>query len=242
MNERLTDRRCDEEAARLLPWYVSGRLDAGDCERVARHLEHCPICRDDLDHERALRALLKSESSLQYAPQPGLAKTLARIDELEREPSDAMRAAAPSEAPGEAAGILEERSARRVGALRWLAAAVLVQGVALGALGTALFHRSNEAGREPLYTTLASEGPSRVPGEHIRAVFSPSLSVGALKALLADNGLTIIAGPSDAGAYTLALTGPRASGVGLEHAIAGLRSDVRVMFVEPAVNDGVGGR
>src|SRR5271166_7173451 len=85
MNERLTDRRCDEEAARLLPWYVSGRLDAGDCERVARHLEHCPICRDDLDHERALRALLKSESSLQYAPQPGLAKTLARIDELERE-------------------------------------------------------------------------------------------------------------------------------------------------------------
>jgi hypothetical protein len=105
-----------------------------------------------------------------------------------------------------------------------------------------LFHRSNEAGREPRYSTLASEGPVSAPGEHIRAVFSPNLSVGALKALLADNGLTIIAGPSDAGAYTLALTDPRASGGGLERAIGALRADVRVMFVEPAVNDGVGAR
>src|SRR5579863_5708380 len=77
--------RCDEEAARLLPWYVAGRLEPADAERVTRHLERCAICRDDLAHERTLRALLKSESRIEYAPQPGLAKTLARIDELERE-------------------------------------------------------------------------------------------------------------------------------------------------------------
>ena len=70
--------RCEEEAARLLPWYVAGRLDAADAERVTRHLERCAICRDDLAHERTLRALLKSESGVEYAPQPGLAKTLAR--------------------------------------------------------------------------------------------------------------------------------------------------------------------
>src|ERR1700690_1848843 len=120
MTERLADGRGDEEAARLLPWYVAGRLEAGDCERVARHLEHCPICRDDLNHERALRALLKSESSLQFAPHPGLAKTLARIDELERESSGATRAATPTEALPASASPAADLPARRVGALRWL--------------------------------------------------------------------------------------------------------------------------
>jgi hypothetical protein len=237
MNERLEGGRCDEEAARLLPWYVVGRLEPGDSERVVRHLERCPICRDDLAHERALRALLKSESSLQYAPQPGLAKTLARIDELEREapaplPDAPVAPTAASAAP--------DAPARRVGATRWLAAAVLVQAVALGALGTALFHRSGEDGREPNYTTLSTVEPTKVPGAHIRAVFSPSLSVGELKALLTDNALTIVAGPSDASAYTLALTDGR--GRGLEQAVAALRSDARVLFAEPAVNDGAGVR
>ncbi len=254
MSEGPRERRCDEEAARLLPWYVTGRLDAGDCERVARHLERCPICREDLLQERALRALLKSESSLQYAPQPGLAKTLARIDELEREasaamPAAAIRAGAATAAAGAAiapaaspAAPMAAAPARRIGAMRWMAAAVLVQAVALGALGTALFHRSGESGREPRYTTLSREGPTLVPGEHIRAVFSPNLSLGALRALLTDNALTIIAGPSDAGAYTLALTEPPAPGRGLDRAIAALRSDTAVMFVEPAVNDEAGRR
>ncbi len=243
MNERLEGGRCDEEAARLLPWYVVGRLEAGDSERVVRHLERCPICRDDLAHERGLRALLNSESSLQYAPQPGLAKTLARIDELEREAPATLTDAPPQAAAGAAAASsTREPPAKRIGATRWLAAAVFVQAVALGALGTALFHRSGEAGREPNYTTLSLVEPTKVPGAHIRAVFSPSLSVVELKALLADNALTIVAGPSDANAYTLALTDAHAPERGLERTIAALRGDARVLFAEPAVNDGAGVR
>jgi anti-sigma factor RsiW len=245
MNERLESGRCDEEAARLLPWYVAGRLEAGDSDRVLRHLERCPICRDDLAHERAVRTLLKSESRVQYAPQPGLAKTLARIDELEREasapPADAAPAHAKS-APTAGANSANEPPARRVGATRWLAAAVFVQAVALGALGTAMFHRSGEAGREASYTTLSLVEPTKRPGAHIRAVFSPSLSVGELKVLLADNALTIVAGPSDASAYTLAPTDAHAPERGIERAIAALRADPRVLFAEPAVNDGAGVR
>src|SRR5579862_6762577 len=83
MHNCSTDRRCDDETVRLLPWYVTARLNAEDTQRVTRHLERCAMCREDVTQQRALRALLKSDSALQYAPQPGLAKTLARISELE---------------------------------------------------------------------------------------------------------------------------------------------------------------
>lgn len=231
MNKRLEDSRCDEEAARLLAWYVTGRLQPVDAARVARHLERCAICRDDVTHEVALRGLLKSESSLEYAPQPGLAKTLARIDELEREtPASTPRTAQIPRVPG-----------RRFATVHWLAAAAVVQAIALGFLGTSLFHRSVQSDTQPRYETLSSAPVPVAPGSRIRAVFSPSMSLGELKALLARNALIIVRGPSDAGAYTLAFTDPRLATQRLSPAIASLRSDARVMFVEPAVNDEGGG-
>ncbi len=87
--------RCGEEAARLLPWYVTGRLSPADLERVSSHLQRCAICRADLAHERRVQALLHSDTRIEYAPQAGLAKTLSRIDELDR---DAPARRAPARA------------------------------------------------------------------------------------------------------------------------------------------------
>jgi len=227
MNECPDDSRCADEAARLLPWYVAGRLSANDTGRVAQHLEHCAICRDDLKHERSLRTLLKSESSLEYAPQPGLAKTLARIDEFEREGATAPRSAArPAATP-----------VRRFGAVQWLTAAAAVQAVALCIVGATLFHRSVQTDREPRYITMSSVPAPIASGARIRVVFSQDMSLGALQSLLAHNALTIIRGPSEAGAYTLALTDARAASQPVDPIIAALRSDARVMFVEPAAID-----
>jgi hypothetical protein len=232
MNDHPEVRRCEEEAARLLPWFVAGRLDAADVARVTRHVERCPTCRDDLVHERHVRALLKSESSVQYAPQPGLARTLARIDELERE--------APAAAPGIDEPVAQR--VRRVSAVPWLAAAALVQAVALGVLGTLLFRHSVEAAQEPRYTTLSTEMAPAAAGEHIRVVFSSDVTVGALNALLAQSALTIVRGPSDAGAYTLAFDDPHPVSGRLDQAVAALRAKPVVKFAEPAVNDEVGVR
>jgi len=232
MNDHPQGHRCEEEAARLLPWYVAGRLDAANTARVTRHLERCTICRDDLEHERAVRTLLKSESSVEYAPQPGLARTLARIDELERE--------APAEAPAVAS--ISSGPARRFSAVPWLAAAALVQAVALGVLGTAMFHRSAGVSQEPRYTTLSTDAQPASAGEHIRAVFSPNVTLGALDTLLAGNALTIIRGPSDAGVYTLAFTDAHGATGRLDRAIAALRANALVKFAEPAVNDEAGVR
>jgi hypothetical protein len=232
MNKYLEDSRCEEEGARLLPWYVAGRLSASDAGRVARHLERCAICRDDVAHERALRTLLKKAPSVEYAPQSGLAKTLARIDEFEREASAApLRTARPPRVP-----------ARRFGAAHWLAAAGLVQFIALGVVGSSLYHRSGRIEPAPRYATLSSVAGPVAHGSHIRAVFSPSISLDALNLLLTHNGLTIIRGPSDAGAYTLAFSDPHSAMERLDAAVVALRMDTRVLFVEPAVNDGGDGR
>ncbi len=216
-----------------MPWHVTGRLSASDAARVARHLERCATCRDDVARERALRTLLKPEPSLEYAPQPGLAKTLARIDEFEREARAVPLSSAPP--PGV--------PARRFGAAHWLAAAALVQSIALGVVGTSLYHRSPPLqDRAPRYTTLTSVPVPVALGSRIRAVFSPGMSLDALNLLLTQNALTIIRGPSDAGAYTLAFSDPRSATERLDAAIAALRTDTRVMFVEPAVNEAGGDR
>jgi anti-sigma factor RsiW len=227
MNECPDDSRCADEAARLLPWYVAGRLSANDTGRVAQHLEHCAICRNDLIHERSVRTLLKSESSVEYAPQPGLAKTLARIDEFEREGTTAPRSAAR-------AGVTP---VRRFSAVHWLTAAAAVQAVALFIVGATLLHRSVQADRDPRYITMSSVPAPVASGSRIRVVFSPDMSLGALQSLLTHHALTIIHGPSEAGTYTLAFTAARAASQSVDPVIAELRSDAGVMFVEPALLD-----
>jgi putative zinc finger protein len=223
----LKEARCDEEAARLLPWYVSGRLSAADVERVSSHLERCTICRNDVTHESAIRALLKAEARVEYAPQAGLAKTLSRIDELGR---DAPTASASSR-------ILAISARRRVGALQWLTAAVLVQAVALGWLGIARLHPAPPGAPGSQYETLSVDPQYTATGPHIRVVFAPTMTLVDLKALLAPNHLLIVRGPTDAGAYTLASTDPHVTAAQLAPTVAILRSDPRVLFAEPAVND-----
>lgn len=215
---------CNEEAARLLPWYVVGRLSAADVERVSNHLQYCAICRQDAAKESAVRALLKADARIEYAPQAGLARTLSRIDELGRD--------APAAAPPRS---LVHATRGRVGAMRWLTAAVLVQAVALGWLGVSLRHPGSR-GAAPGYETLSAQ-TQNASEAHIRVVFAPTMTLADLKALLAAHRLVVIRGPSDAGAYTIASTDPRATAADLGAAVVGLRRDSRVLFAEPAVND-----
>lgn len=219
--------RCEEEAARLLPWYVTGRLSSADLERVSSHLTRCAICRNDVAHERQVQELLKTDTRIEYAPQAGLAKTLSRIDELDRDAPAALGACAPP----------PRLARRRVSAAQWLTAAVLVQALAIGWMGASLRERPPSAAPPGAYQTLAADPVSPLPGPHIRAVFAPAMTLGELKSLLSANRLTIVRGPSDAGAYTLAPTDALATAAGLDPILASLRTDARVLFVEPAVND-----
>lgn len=218
---------CDAEAARLLPWFVTGRLSAADTERVTLHLGHCEICRSDVAEQRALRATMKTSGSIEYAPQAGLAKTLARIDELARDPVSSV-----GEVRAEHAA---EPRRRRFGATQWLTAAVVVQAIGLGAIGGSLMLR------QPAYQTLST--PAAVAGAaRIRAVFAESMTVGELKALLSTQHLLIVAGPTEAGVFTLGAADGASGPSRLDAPLARLRAEPRVLFAEPVAGDGVAPR
>ncbi len=217
---------CEAEAARLLPWYVTGTLAATDMERVARHLERCAACRADLAHEHDVRAAMKQDAAtVEYAPQAGLERTLARIDELTREAPPRVTAPAP-------------RASRRITATQWLAAAVVVQAIGLGVLGTALVGRPASSQAPASYQTLSSPAPVAA-GARIRAVFAPATPVDELRTLLGANRLAIVAGPSEAGVFTLAALDPDVDAAHLEARVAALRRSPSVAFAEPA-NDAAG--
>jgi hypothetical protein len=228
---------CDSEAARLLPWHVTGRLAAGDAARVTQHLAQCATCRADFESQRVLRERLRDDGPLEYAPQAGLAATLARIDEMGRElavPVDAVTspAAASTGATGGDARAAAVRGPVRWRAPQWLAAAVVVQAIGLGVLGALLFAR--DGARSPVqptqFETLSTQSPE-APGGQLRAVFAADMTLGQLEQLLGARGLQVVSGPTEAGVYTLGLG--QASPAAIGTALRALRADPRVRFAEP---------
>jgi hypothetical protein len=72
-------------------------------------------------------------------------------------------------------------------------------------------------------------------GPVIRVVFAGNVALDDMNRVLRGIGAQIIAGPSEAGVYTLGLAAGTADKSGVEKAIAQLRADGRVMFAEPAL-------
>jgi anti-sigma factor RsiW len=211
---------CTDEAARLLPWFVNGTLSSADAARVATHLEHCRTCRADVAEQGRVRALMRAPAQVEYAPQAGFRKLLTRVNELEREDlASVSKAIVP-----------EPRTRFAGGPVRWLSAAVVVQALALGAIAGARFLGSNSDDGTQGFRTLTSVAAE---GARLRVVFVPATTLAELQELLRANQLVAIAGPSDAGIFTLALRSPAASQEAQVAVLARLRADPRVRFAEP---------
>ena len=236
---------CDDDAARVLPWYVNGTLGGAESRRVAAHLESCAACRDSAAHLEAVRTLLRSPAQVEYAPQAGLRKLMARVQQ-ETRVAAAMPAPpppAPVEVPPTGAGSQQHGTALR-NLVRWLSAAVVVQACAIavmvgaGYFGAGYFAPSVDAPTAPYQTltTAAADGP------RLRVVFVPTMTLAELQDLLRANQLVAVAGPSETGIFTLALRAP-AAGADAQTAaqaavLARLRADARVRFAEPMGGDG----
>lgn len=210
---------CDHEAARLLPWFVAGALSEREIERVQEHMHECPVCAADWEREQRVQSLLCDEPTVEHAPQPGLQKLMSRIDELERE----------LPAPHEGPVFVDRRVPPRMSPMRWLAAAAIVQTIGLGILGVLLWQRGIEL-HSPRFQTMTSASAAVEGGTRIRVVFAPAMPVGELQALLKSISATVVAGPSDAGVYTLALSDEHAQ---VRPALETLRANGSVMFAEP---------
>lgn len=214
----------------LIPWLVNGSLPADAEPALREHIASCPQCREDYAQQVRVREAMRAEGPLVFAAESSYQKLLARIQspEANREP----RAAAPEPSPSRATAAVRRTSP----AVRWLAAAVILQAFAIG-LGAWMWPASR-AGTDARYATLTSAAPSYDSGPRARVLFSTSLSVGALRAVLRAAGAHIIDGPADGDVYTLGFAPPPPSRAALEKRIAALRANPAVLFAEP-VQDSV---
>jgi hypothetical protein len=198
-----------EQCWDAIPWIANGRASEADQQRVAQHAAECDDCREELARQRELQAHLRGTDDVIAAPHASWQKLLARID-----------------AQPEIDSISESRAAPAP--QRWMVAAMWAQGIAIALLLGLLFATDDRAAP---YTTLTAASATSPPAS-IRVVFAPGTAVGDINQLLRGVHGNVVAGPSEAGVYSLALADPSAAAV--EHTIAALRRHRGVLFAEPA--------
>ena len=211
------------ECWNLLPWIANESAAAKDMARVEEHLRDCGECQEELSFQRQLREAIRSEEAIVLAPQTSLQKLMQRIDsvaDMDDEHEVALAAAEPVVARAR---------------LRWLPIAAAVQGIAIAGLLAALWSQSRDELAAGRYSVLTTPTAAVARGPVIRVVFGGNVALDEMNRVLRSIDAQIIAGPSEAGVYTLGLTAGAADKSGVDKAIAQLRADNRVMFAEPAV-------
>lgn len=199
------------ELQRLLPWYVTGRLDAAEHARVEAHLQACEECQDEMRFERSLSQSVKD---LPLDAEVGWRRLERR---LKAEP--------------QSRGLLDRSgltgSTIRAGA-QWggwavAACAVVAVGVTVAARAPQQPQPLAAAGQ---YHALGAQ-KSPTPGNMV-VIFRPETPERAIRAELTAVNARIVDGPTAADAYVL--TVPNAERPG---ALAKLRGEPNIVLAEP---------
>lgn len=206
-----------EDCWKLLPWFVTGRVSAGDQQRIERHLKTCAACRAELAEQRELCMHIRRDEPLLLAPHASLQKMLARIDEGEPE------ALIDDDTDGEplTAGAPRPR--------RWLAIAAAVQTIMIVFLLAVLGRQTAEDMTAPKFNTLSSPAAPTVRGPILRVVFKPETLASQMQSLLHSVHGQVVAGPTEAGVYTVQLDGSPSD---LSQTLEQVRADASVIFAE----------
>ena len=202
----------------LIPWFINGSAPDSRSASLEHHLRECPECRAEVEAQRAIMQAMKKRPLVETMPHGSLQKLWARID------AQPVPAAEPT-----ARGIpdtirIRQRPPRMA---MWLAAAIVMQALLLGAVTLLLMRMPGDEGA---FRTVSS--PAAVTtAPSVRAVFAPDMTLGELQALLERAGLRIVNGPTPEGVYTLA--GTQSANADPARQLAVLRSHPATRFAEP---------
>ncbi len=76
----INETRTHDDCRELLPWYVNGTLSAAEHKEVARHVEHCTECHDDIDLLEQLRKAVLHSDATPIVPPASPDKLLRAVD------------------------------------------------------------------------------------------------------------------------------------------------------------------
>jgi anti-sigma factor RsiW len=203
----------------LIPWLVNGTASAADRIQAEAHLAICPDCRDEFAFQSRVHAGVAVDTIVDVDAQPALQKLLARIDH------DESIGGAPRSAPA-------PRRLASNSKVRWLAAAVVVQALGLGALGAWTLQHSRAISQDAAYRTLSAP-EALAAGATIRFVPSPELSVGSMQRLLSANGLHVVGTNEGGTIYSLAPVATATPSGATGETLAHLRAAPGVLLAEP---------
>jgi hypothetical protein len=194
-----------DEIRALLPWYVTGRLEAGDHARVAAHLKTCRACQEDVEFERRL------EVEVAAAPMDVEQGWMAMRRRLAQTPA-------------------RRRLSDRLGGLwqtpTWLGWALASQALLIVAAGALTLRDKSPAPPAAVYRALGA--PTRPTAGNALLMFRPDTPERVLRRILQVADARLIDGPTAAGAYVVKVPSAERSRV-----LARLRARPEVTLAQP---------
>lgn len=180
----------DETFALLLPWYVNGTLSPDERARLEAHAERSPAFAQQLAAETSLR------NAVRFPPadtDAGWEKLRAQIEPEQGHPSGIVQSLP-----------VRPKQSRHFAGLRWSArepwamAAQILLLVACAASLITVLNRDN-------FVLLGRSDPAHSPAGNVLIMFQPATTQAATQAVLRENGVQIVRGPTDTGAYVAAV-------------------------------------
>lgn len=192
----------------VLPWYVTGRLDAAERAMVEDHLADCEVCRADVQAEREAAALIRN---LPFNIGANCGETIRRV---------------PAQRPPRSRSSFRQRAGRtigqllaRPGKLGWLATGQLL---VIGLIAVLAMPRVVPAD----YHTLGAQSV-RAPGNVI-VIFRPDTREQEFRSMLIDSRARLVDGPTASGAYVLQVSDAERDAI-----VAGLKMRKSIVLAQP---------
>lgn len=170
------------QAWELMPWVLQGSAGEEQNDWLHTHLAQCQDCSAEFAQQSRLRRAMSLPADVRVDAEAGLRGLLGQLD------APAVPAARPRGRTG--GGWV----------VRALAAAVLVQAIGLGVLGT----RLAGSGQAPAYRTLGASPAATPAAGTIRVVPDPQMPLADWSQLLHSLQLQVVGGPNGMGAYVVA--------------------------------------
>ena len=239
----------------VIPWLVNGTAAPADRALADEHLRTCANCRDELAFQSQVHAGMNVSTAAVHEGKPALDRLFARIDAESKNQQNFAIEASSNETSYANNPLHAWHAPSRLKWTRYrarlLAAIVTAQTVGLVLLGVLLLRQEQLPNPIARYETLSQASASAGPAT-IRFVPMPSLTVGAMQAMLADAKLRIVESNQGSSIYGLAPEpntqsdaaedSSMARAASTAEAVARLRNQSGVLLVEPIVSASVAPR